>query len=79
MKLCITKFEEFYKNKHQNRNLTWLYQHGSVEVNPLYTNKKYTFVVNAYQGVILCLFNKYSVLTYNEIKDHTKINDSELT
>lgn len=28
LQICATKFEEFYKFKHQNRNLTWLFQHG---------------------------------------------------
>jgi len=25
-------FEEFYKQKHPNRNLTWLFHHGTVEL-----------------------------------------------
>ena len=28
MKMCTTDFERFYKNKHQNRNLLWLYHNG---------------------------------------------------
>jgi len=28
MKNCTMKFEEFYKHKYSNRNLTWLFHHG---------------------------------------------------
>jgi hypothetical protein len=47
IQLCATKFEEFYKFKHQNRNLQWLYQHGSVEITPNFAkNKNYQLVVS---------------------------------
>ena len=32
LKACITDFEMFYKNKHQNRNLSWLYHNGQAEL-----------------------------------------------
>jgi cullin 1 len=73
MKACTTKFEEFYKHKHHNRNLTWLFHHGSVELQPLFTQKKYIFVVNCYQAVVLCLFNKNNMLTWADIHDHSAI------
>jgi len=37
MKACTSKFEDFYKHKHNNRNLTWLFHHGTVELSPLFT------------------------------------------
>jgi len=36
MKACCQKFEDFYKNKHSNRNLTWLFHHGTVELQPIF-------------------------------------------
>lgn len=48
MKNCTAKFEDFYKHKYSNRNLTWLFQHGQVELQPTFTQKKYMFVVNCY-------------------------------
>lgn len=66
MKDITSKFEQFYKHKHQNRNLTWLFQHGQVEIKPVFvTARNYTLVVNCYQSVILFLFNRYGTLTYN--------------
>lgn len=32
LKQCISSFELFYKNKHQNRNLAWLYHNGQAEL-----------------------------------------------
>ena len=73
------KFEFFYKQKYQNRNLTWLLNHGSVELKPLFiTTKSYTFVMNCYQAVILMLFNKYTELTFTQVKELTNIPDSEI-
>lgn len=78
MKNCTNKFEEFYKHKHNNRNLTWLFNHGNVEITPLFLQKKYTFVVNTYQAVVLCLFNKYAELTYTQIKEYGAFQEAEL-
>lgn len=79
MKEITSKFEQFYKNKHQNRHLTWLFQHGQVELRPIFiTAKNYTLVTNCYQSVILFLFNKYQSLTYNQIKEYTAIPEAEL-
>jgi hypothetical protein len=78
MKYCTSKFEEFYKHKYQNRNLTWLFHHGTVELQPTFTSKKYIFVTNCYQAVVLCLYNKYDSLTYNDIKEYSSIPESEL-
>lgn len=41
-----TKFDEYYRNKHANRNLKWLFHHGSVEIQPSFTKKKYFFTTN---------------------------------
>lgn len=73
------KFEQFYKQKYQNRNITWLFKNGSLEVKPVFiTAKPYIFAVNCYQAVVLMLFNRHAVLTYTEIKDATNINDADL-
>ena len=41
LKACIDDFEMFYKNKNQNRNLTWLYHNGQAEVQTTFTAKKF--------------------------------------
>lgn len=48
LKACASKFEEFYKFKYSNRNLTWLFQHGTIEMTPTFCQKKYIFVTNCY-------------------------------
>jgi cullin 3 len=55
-----------------------LFHHGQVEISPTFCPKKYIFVVNCYQAVVLCLFNKNESLTYDEIKNHSAIPESEL-
>ena len=41
LKACISDFEMFYKNKHQNRNLAWLYHNGQAELETTFTAKKF--------------------------------------
>ena len=71
LKQSSERFERWYKNKHSNRNLTWLFSNGSVEVQVLYTQKKYQLVVNVFQAAILCLFNNGDNITCQQIKDTT--------
>ena len=79
MKDVTAKFEQFYKHKHQNRNLKWLFQHGQVEIKPVFvTQKSYTLVTSVYQATVLFLFNKHQVLTFNQIKEFSAIPDAEL-
>lgn len=74
MKNCIDKFESFYKNKYQNRNLSWLYNNGSAELTTNYTKaKKHIFSVNVFQATILCLYNDGDVYTVAELRSKTQI------
>jgi len=63
LKSVQEKFEMWYKNKHNNRNLIWLYGNGSVELINLTTEKKYQLVLNVFQSAILCLFNERDEVT----------------
>lgn len=59
--------------------MTWLLNHGSVELKPVFiTTKPYMFVMNCYQAVILMLFNTYSELTFQKVKELTNIPEGEL-
>lgn len=57
LKSCADKFTLWYKNANNNKQLTWLYSNGSVEIGLLYTEKKYQLTCNVFQASILCLFN----------------------
>lgn len=49
LKSCADKFTMFYKNKYQNRNLSWLYQVGTIELKPLFvTQKQHQLVMNVF-------------------------------
>lgn len=43
--------------KHPNLKLQWVFSQGISEINSLFTPKKYIFVVNNLQLIILLLFN----------------------
>ncbi|KAK4130541.1 ubiquitin-protein ligase-like protein [Trichocladium antarcticum] len=75
------RFARFYKNKHEGRKLTWLWQLCKGEVKATYIkNAKmpYTFQVSIYQMAILLLFNEKSKNTYDEIASTTQLNSEAL-
>lgn len=78
LQTAANKFEEFYKYKHSGRHLTWLFNHGQLEVNPTWTSKKFIFVATMYQTVILFLFNQQDTWTHSEIFDYLGLPKEEL-
>ncbi|KAL2169795.1 hypothetical protein VTG60DRAFT_5613 [Thermothelomyces hinnuleus] len=75
------RFSRFYKNKHEGRKLTWLWQlcKGEVKANYVKNSKMpYTFQVSCYQMAILLLFNEKDRNTYEEIASATQLNNDAL-
>jgi cullin 1 len=75
------RFSRFYKNKHEGRKLTWLWQLCKGEVKATYcknTKTPYTFQVSLYQMAILLLFNEKDQQTYDDIAETTQLNGEAL-
>lgn len=75
------RFSRFYKNKHEGRKLTWLWQLCKGEVKATYcknTKTPYTFQVSLYQMAILLLFNEKDQHTYDDIASTTQLNSETL-
>ena len=75
------RFSRFYKNKHEGRKLTWLWQLCKGEVKATYcknTKTPYTFQVSLYQMAILLLFNEKDQQTYDDIASTTQLNSEAL-
>ena len=75
------KFTRYYKNKHEGRKLTWLYQlcKGDLKTGYCRTSKTpFTFQVSLYQMAILLLFNERDAYTYEEIASATQLNNDSL-
>ncbi|KAJ2904380.1 Cullin-domain-containing protein [Zalerion maritima] len=74
------RFTMFYRNKHEGRKLTWLWQLCKGEVKATYSKSKtpYTFQVSAYQMAVLLLFNDKDTHTYEEIASATSLNRESL-
>ncbi|RYP55840.1 hypothetical protein DL771_012307 [Monosporascus sp. 5C6A] len=72
----LDRFTRFYKNKHEGRKLTWLWQLCKGEVKTGYCKSQktpYTFQVSVYQMAILLLFNDKDVQTYEDIQSVTQL------
>lgn len=77
----LDRFTRYYKNKHEGRKLTWLWQLCKGEVKTSYTkNSKapYTFQVSVYQMAVLLLFNDKDVQTYDDILSVTQLTNETL-
>ena len=75
------RFSRFYKNKHEGRKLTWLWQLCKGDLKATYCkNSKtpYTLQVSLYQMAILLLFNEKDQQTYEEIATATQLNNEAL-
>ncbi|KAK4189254.1 Cullin-1 [Podospora australis] len=75
------RFVRFYKNKHDGRKLTWLWQLCKGEVKANYVRNArmaYSFQVSVYQMAILLLFNEKDKNTYEEIAETTQLNAEAL-
>ncbi|KAJ7650303.1 Cullin-domain-containing protein [Roridomyces roridus] len=74
-------FEQFYLSQHSGRRLTWQPSLGSADVRVAFKTKKHDLNVATFALVILLLFENLGpgdFLTYEEIKQATSIEDSDL-
>jgi len=72
----VTRFRNYYTEKHNGRKLTWLWQlcKGEVKANYIKSTKiPYTFMVSTFQMGILLLFNEQDVVTYEHAKEATQL------
>lgn len=72
------QFNNFYKNKFQNREIQWLYNYGNIQIQTTYLSKNYQCVVNAFQASILFLYNQKKVYTINELQDRLQLSSEDL-
>lgn len=77
----LDRFTRFYKNKHDGRKLTWLWQLCKGEVRTGYckgTKTQYFFQVSVYQMAILLMYNKEDVHSYEDIASFTSLTPETL-
>lgn len=78
LKSCVTRFDAWFKQKNQNRQLTWMNAHGQVELQTTFTApKRYMLVANCFQAAILCLFNEGTEYTCAQIKQQTQASEEQ--
>lgn len=78
LKRCFKRFEDFYLNKHQGRNLTILPIYGSLEVGTTYCKKPFICIINPYQACFLLLFNQNPSYSVAQLKEITRLSDNTL-
>ncbi|OTB15661.1 hypothetical protein K445DRAFT_11893 [Daldinia sp. EC12] len=77
----IDRFTLFYKNKHEGRKLSWLWQLCKGELKTGYCRQSktpFTFQVSVYQMAILLMFNSKDVHSYDDIASVTQLTSEVL-
>ncbi|KAI2602836.1 Cullin-domain-containing protein [Hypoxylon sp. NC1633] len=77
----IDRFTLFYKNKHEGRKLSWLWQLCKGEIKTGYCRSSktpYTFQVSVYQMAILLMYNSKDVHSYEDITEVTQLTNEVL-
>lgn len=72
-------FTQFYTQKFQNRQILWLFNHGSLQLKTNYLPKSYQLMVSCFQASILFLFNEFDVLTVKDIQSRLAISEQDFT
>ena len=72
------KFHQLYLAKNNGRKLTWLCHLGNADMKVTFRSGRKELNVSTYQMCILMLFNEYTELSLERIREITHISDTEL-
>ena len=73
----VSSFEKFYVDKNKMRHLSWSYMHGSWTVKAIFDeSRQYDFTLTTYQTCIVMLFNEHNELSFSDIFNILKTDDS---
>lgn len=66
---CTRVFHDFYKEKHNGRNLVWHTSMGTADLKASFYGRKKEINVTTYQMCLLLLFNDQPSYTFSELAD----------
>lgn len=75
---CTQAYEEFFTSANQSKRLRWTLVNGQVTLNGSFGKSKYTIKANILQTTVLCLFNCFGALSFDQIKQETGIPENFL-
>ena len=74
---CILKFI-YYRDKHKNRTLKWMYTMSQADVKTVATTKLYLLHVTTFQLGILLIFNEQDQCSFKELVSTTGLDAKEV-
>jgi cullin 1 len=78
MQRGIAVFKEFYEAETTHRRLQWNFSLGNATVKGVFNKRTYELQVTTVQAVVLMAFNGESVRKFNELQEHTNMNEDTL-
>lgn len=71
-------FESFYLDKHNSRRLQWQHNLGQCMLKALFPKGIKELSVSLYQAAVLLLFNDQEKWSFQQIQEHTQLEQNEL-
>ncbi|CCM04787.1 uncharacterized protein FIBRA_06980 [Fibroporia radiculosa] len=68
------RFSTFYSQKHPKRRLMWLWDHSMTELQTNCFDKRYKFLTNPIQMVMLLQYNDHEILSVEELRRATSLS-----
>ncbi|CCH40763.1 hypothetical protein BN7_297 [Wickerhamomyces ciferrii] len=72
------KFNDYYLNLYNGRNLNWSFNFGSIDIRIKFDKKIHELNMSIYCGIIVLLFEENDELTFSQIETLTQIPKSDL-
>jgi len=71
-------FRSFYVSKYSGRRLFWQNSLGHTVLKAQFSKQRKEFSVSLFQTVVLLLFNESSSISYRDIRENTRLEETEL-
>jgi cullin 1 len=79
---AVKAYEAYYHKNNEKRKLTWLYNHGTIQLAHNYSDKgrmkKVELIISAIQASVLLMFNTNDKLTFKHIQTELNLNEEML-
>ena len=73
------RFQKYYKTKHSDRKLIWLWNFSKNELRTNYLNQKYLLITSSYEMAVLLQYNQNDKMSLGEFVAATSISKDILS
>lgn len=75
MATSLSRFEKYYKSKHEQRHIVWFHSLGTVVLTSRFPGGDKELSVSMYQALVLLMFNEREQFSAAEIQSRTRLSE----